>query len=274
MATEFNKLLASIRIGKTYAAVKNRLDFITQKKNATDDPLAKRALRDAEVYALVWGVAVAARDDGAASIAIDTYDQGDDTVYTDLIQAQQNVGETLEIAIAAVETDAKVAASGNASDAVADANAADEAYRDAQPFIASLAGSQINDESIHLVLQVQEFVWPVRNAAEAYLNDHVERARLAETLKGLLNTYLLVWRKTTTGGGNPLAAQGILESIDEKNGTFVLKSTVYSGRRDTVAISDINSLDTSRSGPGARQSAVTPGWRNVGLGEWVRSDQY
>lgn len=274
MASEFNELLASVRAGKTYESVKTRLDAIRQNKAATNDPTTLRALRDAEVYALVWGVAVATREDSAAAIAIEKYDGGDDSTFENLIKAQQTSGEVLEAAIAAVKQDAKAAVTGSASDAIADANAADEAYAAAQPYIATIVGTQINEDSIGLVMRLEEFAAPVRSAADAYVNDQVTRARTVETLKALQGTYLLVWRKTTSGGGNPLAEQGILESIDEQNGSFVLKSTVYSGRYDTVAISDIGSLDTSRSGPGARQSAVTPDWRNVGLGEWVRSDKY
>ncbi|MNP71471.1 hypothetical protein D3C76_1678630 [compost metagenome] len=97
---------------------------------------------------------------------------------------------------------------------------------------------------------------------------------MAAQLKQSLDRYLLVWRVTTTGSGNPLAVQGILESIDEKNGTFVLRSTVYEGQRNTVSFSDIGTIDTSRTGSGALSSAVAPGWRNVDLGKWVRSDKY
>jgi hypothetical protein len=97
---------------------------------------------------------------------------------------------------------------------------------------------------------------------------------VAAQLKQSLNRYLLVWRVKTTGNGNPLAVQGILESIDEKSGTFVLRSTVYEGQRDTVSFSDIGTIDKSRTGSGALSSAVAPGWRNVDLGKWVRSDKY
>lgn len=274
MEKPFNELLASIRACQTYDAVKARLAVITEQKAAADDPDVKRALRDAEVYARVWGVAVTSHDDAVASIAIESYAEGNDADFANLINAQESRGSALEAASSAVWSDAKAAASGSPADAVADANAAAEACQDAEPYMAAVAGGQITPANLHLVLQLEQFLNPVRYAASAYLNEQVERARLVDTLKGLLNTYLLVWRKTTTGGGNPLAEQGILESIDEKNGSFVLRSTVYSGQRSTVAISDIGSLDTSRTGPGARQSAVAPGWRNVGLGEWVRSDQY
>jgi len=274
MESEFNTLLASIRDCNTYPAVKARLDAITQRKFETTDTAAVRALRDAQVYALVWGVAAAAHDIAALDIAIDSYDQGDDTAFEQRIEAREAAGTVLETAIGAVREDANAAANGSVSDAVADANAADEAYRDAQPYIVGLAGEQITRDNAYLIMQLQDFIAPVSTAAQAYVNQQVEQSRQADTLKALLNTYLLVWRKTTTGGGNPLAEQGILESIDEQAGTFVLRSTVYKGQRNTVAISDISRLDTSRTGSGARQSAVTPGWRNVGLGEWVRSDQY
>lgn len=100
-----------------------------------------------------------------------------------------------------------------------------------------------------------------------------EAEMLASTLKGLtLGQYLLIWRKTTTGGGNPLAVQGKLDSIDFDKKTLVLKSTVYAGRYDTVTFDDIGSIDTSRSGSGARGSVQTGDLRNVSLGVWYRGN--
>jgi hypothetical protein len=96
---------------------------------------------------------------------------------------------------------------------------------------------------------------------------------LVRTLKSLtLGQYLLIWRNTTTGGGNALAVQGTLDSIDFDKQTLVLKSKVYAGRFDTVTFDDIGFIDTSRSGSGALGPVQTPDLRNVSLGVWYRGN--
>lgn len=93
------------------------------------------------------------------------------------------------------------------------------------------------------------------------------------TLKSLTpGQYLLIWRNTTTGGGNPLAVQGALDSIDYEQKTVKLKSTVYSGRYDTVTFDDIAVIDTSRSGSGARGPVQSADLRQVSLGVWYRGN--
>ncbi|MFS2069109.1 hypothetical protein ACEN9D_10155 [Pseudomonas sp. CT11-2] len=303
MATELDTLLSSIRDCKTYDAVKNRLSTITEKKDSATDPDVARALRDAQVYALVWGVFTVALDQGAPIVAFDkarkaleaAHEANADNetleaAYTAYEQAHaahreaQNAGNNLLTdAIKSVADDAaKVAPGKNSSDSIADAAAAEMAYADAYDHLASQSSIYASEEVgldpyqdyYNKERQIINITSPVREACDAYVNEYVTRAQVAAELKQSLNQYLLVWRKTKTGGGNPLAVQGILESIDEKNGTFVLRSTVYEGRRDTASFSDIETIDTSRTGPGALSSAVTPDWRKVDLGKWVRSDEY
>ncbi|MNO08087.1 hypothetical protein D3C81_2305710 [compost metagenome] len=60
MPTELDALLSSIRECENYGAVKHRLAIIKENKDAAADPDVVRALRDAEVYALIWGVFAAA----------------------------------------------------------------------------------------------------------------------------------------------------------------------------------------------------------------------
>lgn len=93
----FYKLLASIRECRTYAQVKSLLDAIGARKVAATDQQVLKALRNAQVYALIWGVYVA------------------------------DTKETKE-AVAAVTTDAKGAA---LATAVSDALAAQKAYEQA-----------------------------------------------------------------------------------------------------------------------------------------------
>lgn len=267
---EFNELLTSIRNCKTYDSLKNCLESITRSKAATDDTLVMRALRDAEVYALVWGLAAAARDYAGAFFAF--YLPGGSSDRSELIEKQSASSAVLQTAMAAVRDDVEASAGNDLRDAVADANAADEAYAVAKLWILSLAGSETIPALPQVILKLQEFAQPVADAASSYANERVTHARLVDSLKSLLNTYLLVWRKTTTGLENPLAEQGILESIDEESGTFVLSSTVYSGQRNTVSISDVSSIDTSRTGPGAQRSVEAPEWRNVDVGKWIRTD--
>ncbi|WP_338523615.1 hypothetical protein NUH87_28470 [Pseudomonas batumici] len=303
MATELDALLSSIRDCKTYDAVKNRLAIITEKKDAATDPDVVRALRDAQVYALVWGVFTAALDKGEPIVAFDKARKALDAAvkakvgnealeaaytayqkaYSDYRKGQVSDNAPLINAIKAVTDDAaKVAPGKNGTDSIADAAAAEMASSDAYNYLASQnsiysseeLGADPMREYYNKKRQIRNILSPVNTACAAYVNEYVTRAQVAAQLKQSLNQYLLVWRKTTTGGGNPLAVQGILESIDEKNGTFVLRSTVYEGRRDTASFSDIQTIDTSRTGPGALSSAIAPDWRNVDLGKWVRSDEY
>ncbi|AUO45810.1 hypothetical protein [Pseudomonas ogarae] len=302
MATELDALLSSIRDCKTYDAVKNRLAIITEQKEAATDPDVVRALRDAQVYALVWGVFTVALDQGAPIVAYDkalkvleaaqasadnktleaayiAYEAAC-TAYEEALDADNNL---INDAIKSVTDDAAKAAPGkNGIDAIADAAAAEMASADiehhlaSQDVIYSSEGPSADpyEEYYDRKRQIRNITSPVKQACDAYVNEYVTRVQVAAQLKQSLDRYLLVWRVTTTGNGNPLAVQGILESIDEKNGTFVLRSTVYEGQRNTVSFSDIGTIDKSRTGSGALSSAVTPGWRNVGLGEWVRSDKY
>ncbi|WP_260963151.1 hypothetical protein [Pseudomonas citri] len=303
MATELDALLASIRDCKTYDAVKNRLSTITENKDNATDPDVVRALRDAQVYALVWGVFTVALDQGAPIVAFDkarkaleaateakadnetlraayiAYEKARIAYY----KAESADNDLIGDAIKSVADDAaKVAPGKNSIDSIADAAAAEMAYADAYHHLASQTSIYASKEVgvdpyqdyYDKERQIINITSPVREARDAYVNEHVTRAQVAAELKQSLNQYLLVWRKTRTGGGNPLAEQGILESIDEKNGTFVLRSTVYEGRRDTVSFSDIETVDKSRTGPGALSSAAAPDWRKVDLGKWVRSDEY
>lgn len=303
MATELDALLSSIRECKTYDAVQNRLAIITEKKDAATDPDVVRALRDAQVYALVWGVFTAALDKGepiaafdkarkAAKAAVEAKVSNEELeaaynayhkAYIDYQNGHVSDNAPLNNAIKAVTDDAaKVAPGKNGTDSIADAAAAEMASNDAyhhlasQTSIYSSEGSGMDPmrEYYNKKRQIRNIMSPVKTACQAYVNEYVTRAQVAAQLKQSLNRYLLVWRVKKSGGGNPLAEQGILESIDEKNGTFVLRSTVYEGRRDTVSFSDIGTIDTSRTGPGALSSAIAPGWRNVDLGKWVRSDEY
>lgn len=302
MATELDTLLSSIRDCKTFAAVTYRLAVITQNKDAATDADVVRALRDAEVYALVWGVFTAALEQGAPIVAHDrardalytAMDKQDDSAieaasityeasFIALNKAHEEGSRLVDDAIRSVTDDAAKAGPGeDGIDAIADAAAADMA-------LTAINRHLIQQDVIYpserpsadpfrdyydKQRQIRNITSPVEEACQAYVNEPVTRARVAAELKQSLNRYLLVWRKTTTGGGNPLAEQGILESIDEKNETFVLKSTVYRDQRSTVSFSDIGRIDTSRTGPGAGFTAAAPGWRNVGLGEWVRSDKY
>ncbi|POA29953.1 MULTISPECIES: hypothetical protein [unclassified Pseudomonas] len=303
MATELDALLSSIRDCKTYDAVKNRLAIITEKKDAATDPDVVRALRDAQVYALVWGVLIVAFDKGAPIVAFDKARKAlaaakKANVDNDALEAAytayeaactayhegQGAGNDLiTSAIKSVTDDAAKAAPGKEGiDAIADAAAAEMASSDAYHYLASQStiysseelGADPMREYYNKKRQIRNILSPVNTACAAYVNEYVTRAQVAAHLKQSLNRYLLVWRVKKSGGGNPLAVQGILESIDEKNGTFVLKCTTYKGRRDTVSFSDIGTIDTSRTGSGALSSAITPDWRNVDLGKWVRSDEY
>ncbi|HEK1692033.1 TPA: hypothetical protein SMR48_003275 [Pseudomonas putida] len=87
-------------------------------------------------------------------------------------------------------------------------------------------------------------------------------------LYDLKGRYLLVSLIKGTGGAE--LQQGILEAVDLEGGTFVLRSTVYEGRKDTLAIADTYSIDTSRSGLGAVNSLSKPGWVRSDTGGWER----
>lgn len=223
--------------------------------------------------------AKASADDKILEAAYITYE----AACTAHREAQVADNNLINDAIKSVTDDAAKAAPGkNGIDAIADAAAAEMASADIDHHLASqnviyaCEGPSADPyaEYYDRERQIRNITSPVRVACAAYVNEHVTRARVAAQLKQSLDRYLLVWRVKTTGGGNPLAEQGILESIDEKNGTFVLRSTVYKGQRTTVSFSDIGSIDTSRTGSGALSSAIAPDWRKVDLGKWVRSDEY
>lgn len=108
------------------------------------------------------------------------------------------------------------------------------------------AAAEMASTYIYEHFESQDAIYAVEQAGVAYVNDHVTCAQLVAQLKRLLNTYQLVWRSATSAGGSPLAEQGILESIDEKNETFMLKSTVYKDQRSTVSFSDVGEIDESR----------------------------
>lgn len=302
MATELDTLLSSIRDCQTYNAVQNRLAVITEHKRAATAPDVVRALRDAEVYALVWGVFVAALELGAPIVARDKARRALDAA---LVNDDENACEAASLAyktacdacykmqdattnilneaLDSVTDDASTGNSGeNGTDAIADAAAAEMASDDVCEHLrrrnaiydSALPNVDPYQDYYDRERQIRNITRPVQTACEAYVNDHVIRAKVTAELKLSLNRYLLVWRKTTRGGGNPLAAQGIVESIDEKNGTFVLRSLNYKDQRETVSFADIGSVDTSRTRSGALSSAVAPTWRNAGIGQWVRSDQY
>ncbi|MGG5291359.1 hypothetical protein [Pseudomonas shirazensis] len=302
MPTDLDALLSSIRDCKTYEALTSRRAIIKENKDAATAVDVVRALRDAEVYALVWGVFTAALEQGAPIVAHDrardelyiAMDKQDDSAiegasiiyeasFIALNKAHEEASKLVDDAIKAVTDDAAKAAPGvDGIDAIADAAAADMCsaainrhlvqqdviYPSEQPSADPFRDYYDKQR------QIRNITSPVEEACQAYVNEHVIRARVVAELKQSLNRYLLVWRKTTTGGGNPLAEQGILERIDEKNETFVLKSTVYRDQRSTVSFSDIGGINTSRTGSGAQSAAAAPGWRSVGIGKWVRSDQY
>lgn len=302
MATDLDTLLSSIRDCQTYDAVQNRLAVITEHKRVATVPDVVRALRDAQVYALVWGVFVAALELGAPIVARDKARKALDAALVNddenaheaafiayeaacgaCYKVQDVAASTLDKALESVTHDASTATSGeNGTDALADAAAAELASSDISEHLrrrnviydSASSNADPYQDYYDRERQIRNITRPVQQACEAYVNDHVIRAKVTAELKQSLNRYLLVWRKTTTGGGNPLAAQGILESIDEKNGTFVLRSLNYKDQRETVSFEDIGSIDTSRTRSGALSSAVAPTWRNAGIGQWVRSDQY
>lgn len=302
MATELDALFSSIRDCQTYDSVQQRLAVITENKHVATAPDLVRALRDAQVYALLWGVFVAAHELGAPIVARDKARKALDAALVNddenaheaafiayeaacgaCYKMQDAAASTLDKALESVTHDASTATSGeNGTDAIADAAAAELASNDISEHlrrrnvIYDSASSKADpyQDFYDRERQIRNITRPVQQACEAYVNDYVMRAQVTAELKQSLNRYLLVWRKTTTGGGNPLAAQGILESIDEKNGTFVLRSLNYKDQRVTVSFADIDNVDTSRTRSGALSSAVAPTWRNVGIGKWVRSDQY
>lgn len=297
MSTQLDALLSSIRECKTPQALATLTDLINQKKSEATNPAISRALRDAQVYALVWGVFIAAFDNGAAIVAKDNAQRtfresmsgdGDDenayATYQRAIDAynrdSKNAGDVMSAASQALSNDAAAAQPGvDGIDAIADAAAAELANHHIYLDLNSRDriypdDAKTDDHELYYARkrQIRNLTGAVKRASSAYDNKYVTKARIAAQLRSSLNRYLLVWRKTTSGGGNPLAIQGILESIDEKNGTFVLRSTTYAGRRDNGSFDDIGEVDTSRTGSGALSAACAPEWRNVGIGEWVRSD--
>lgn len=270
MDTEFYELLESIRLSNSYEEVKSRGSVIIQKMADATDPAVIRTLRDAQVYALAWGVFIAA--------------------YEDDCEVSDNA---ISSATKSVADDAASAAQGkDGRDAIADAYAAEMASADISAYLngpnplypSEGAGPEAEVDSLTAFLekqekmnakkaQIEELISPVTEACNAYMiNEHVTRSRLTNDLKQLLGQYLLVWRKTTSSGGSPLSEQGILESIDEENGTFVLKSTTYEDQRSTLSFSDIGFIDKTRTGSGSKASVSAPGWHQTGYGTWVRTD--
>lgn len=263
MSDDFEALIDKVRNCVSYEEAASLLEKIVEQKKTSDDPNAVRALRDAEVYALCWGVHVAMEGE-------------DGGVIYDVLSGGGESDSVLYIARQALVRDVGASSEKASEEAYSDYLAAEWADKD-----------YIGVQEIKYFERMAEHEDPtpppqqrLSLAEYFYLNDNVraekEKAELKEaiaTICSLKGQYLMVTRKTTTGGGNVLIEQGVLESVDEEGGTFVLKSTVYEGRRDTVSFSDVRSVDTSRSGPGARGPVSTPDWRKNFKGDWVRSDK-
>lgn len=248
MSSDFETLIDKIKATTSYEQVKGILQKIIENKDSSQESKTLRALRDAEVYALCWGVHIAL--------------EGDDDSMA-------------EVATQAMTQDAQASINRSSDDLYADYQAAvlaDDHYREKQEPISSKI---MIVDPISCDYPRREYLSTARSYYNKKVSEQEEKAKFnatAELISSLKGKYLMITRKTTSGGGNVLIEQGILESVNVSGGTFVLKSTVYEGRRDTVSFSDVKYVDTSRSGPGALGAVSAPDWRINFKGDWVRSD--
>lgn len=92
-----------------------------------------------------------------------------------------------------------------------------------------------------------------------------------------IGKYTLIWLRKKSAGGNPLAEQGKLKSVDEKKRSLELASTAYPGQTYTVAFDNIEEIDLSRERSGALGPAQTPDLRfvggGIGGGVWMRGSE-